>query len=245
MEVHAHSHTPRKKWTHYFWEFLMLFLAVFCGFLAENQREHYIEHNREKQFVRSYYEDLKTDIGHLDSLLKGRKGRKKMIDSLTVMLDTPDPDVYGKKIYFNARPLTVALVFFNNDRTIQQLKNGGNLRLIRKQEVSNAIMGYDQQVRWIQFVVAREEQILHEYIKLIEEVFDAREFNKMATGIFGFKMPEGNPRLLKKDKQTIQRVINKLHFLQSVNSYLLMVYGELFEKAKSTKQIIESGYSIN
>ena len=30
MEVHAHTHTPRKKWTHYFWEFLMLFLAVFC-----------------------------------------------------------------------------------------------------------------------------------------------------------------------------------------------------------------------
>ena len=21
MEVHAHAHTPRKKWTHYFWEF--------------------------------------------------------------------------------------------------------------------------------------------------------------------------------------------------------------------------------
>jgi len=245
MEVHAHTHTPRKKWTHYFWEFLMLFLAVTLGFFVENQREHYIEHRREKQFIRSYHEDLKADIGRLDSLLKGRKGRKKMIDSLTVMLDTPDPDVYGKKIYFNARPLTVALVFFNNDRTIQQLKNGGNLRLIRKQEVSNAIMGYDQQVRWIQFVVAREEQILHEYIKLIEEVFDAREFNKMASGIFGFKMHEGNPRLLKKDKQTIQRVINKLHFLQSVNSYLLMVYGELFEKAKSTKQIIESSYSIN
>ncbi len=41
MEVHAHTHTARKKWTHYFWEFLMLFLAVFCGFLAENQREHF------------------------------------------------------------------------------------------------------------------------------------------------------------------------------------------------------------
>ena len=35
MEVHAHTHTARKKWTHYFWEFLMLFFAVFCGFLAE------------------------------------------------------------------------------------------------------------------------------------------------------------------------------------------------------------------
>ena len=47
MEVHTHTHTPRKKWTHYFWEFIMLFLAVFCGFLAENQREHYIEQQRE------------------------------------------------------------------------------------------------------------------------------------------------------------------------------------------------------
>jgi hypothetical protein len=43
MEVHAHTHTQRKKWSHYLWEFLMLFLAVFCGFLAENIREHGVE----------------------------------------------------------------------------------------------------------------------------------------------------------------------------------------------------------
>ena len=29
MEVHARTHTERKKITHYIWEFLMLFLAVF------------------------------------------------------------------------------------------------------------------------------------------------------------------------------------------------------------------------
>ena len=28
MEVHAHTHTSRKKWTHYFWEPLMLLLKV-------------------------------------------------------------------------------------------------------------------------------------------------------------------------------------------------------------------------
>ena len=48
MEVHHHAHTARKKWTHYFWEFLMLFLAVFCGFLAEYTLEHKIEKAREK-----------------------------------------------------------------------------------------------------------------------------------------------------------------------------------------------------
>ena len=39
----------------------MLFLAVFAGFLAENQREHYVEHQREKQYIRSMIEDLQTD----------------------------------------------------------------------------------------------------------------------------------------------------------------------------------------
>ena len=61
MEVHAHAHTARKKWTHYFWEFLMLFLAVFCGFLAEYQLEHKIEKTREKQLCPSLVEDLKND----------------------------------------------------------------------------------------------------------------------------------------------------------------------------------------
>ena len=39
MEVHHHAHHghEKKTWKNYFWEFLMLFLAVFCGFLAEYQ----------------------------------------------------------------------------------------------------------------------------------------------------------------------------------------------------------------
>ena len=55
MEVHHHAHDPaaphhQKNWKSYFWEFLMLFLAVFCGFLAEYQLEHKIERDREKKF---------------------------------------------------------------------------------------------------------------------------------------------------------------------------------------------------
>ena len=45
MEVHHHTHPDshrdhgKKNWKTYFWEFLMLFLAVFCSFLAEYQLE--------------------------------------------------------------------------------------------------------------------------------------------------------------------------------------------------------------
>src|ERR1043165_8938482 len=57
MEVHKHPHhvTHKKKWGEYFLEFLMLFLAVFLGFLAENFREHRVEKERGKQFIESFY----------------------------------------------------------------------------------------------------------------------------------------------------------------------------------------------
>ena len=65
MEVHTHTHTARKKWTHYFWEFLMLFLAVFCGFLAENQREHIVEGHRAKEYAKGLLSDMRLDTGEL------------------------------------------------------------------------------------------------------------------------------------------------------------------------------------
>ena len=71
MEVHQHTHTPRKKWTHYFWEFLMLFLAVTLGFFVENQREHFIEHKREKEYIRSLVKDIDRRCCECKSSLKG------------------------------------------------------------------------------------------------------------------------------------------------------------------------------
>ena len=48
MEVHHHSHHP-KKWKEYITEFIMLFAAVSLGFFAENIREHQIVVERKNQ----------------------------------------------------------------------------------------------------------------------------------------------------------------------------------------------------
>src|SRR5678810_714390 len=68
MEVHTHTHahTPGKKWTHYFWEFLMLFLAVFCGFLAENYRETIINKEKAHHYIQNMVADLKADTADVN-----------------------------------------------------------------------------------------------------------------------------------------------------------------------------------
>ena len=128
MEVHHHSHTARKKWTHYFWEFLMLFLAVFCGFLAEYTLEHKIEKDREKQFINSFVNDLKADIAQLNLIIQRRNEKVERIDSLIYLINSTDFADHGSSIYFNAIHTSrlVDVRFTPNNGTLQQLKNSGD-----------------------------------------------------------------------------------------------------------------------
>ena len=218
MEVHAHSHTERKKWTHYFWEFLMLFLAVFCGFLAEYQLEHIIERDREKQFIATLVEDLKSDTAQLTETILYKRSREKMCDSLIIYLAKTDYKKYGNDIYYYARNLTRPQYFFPNDRTLQQLKNSGALRLIRKLSVSDSIMFYDQQLRYLSVLNEDERGFRENFRETIGSVFDGKVLYSQfdSIDIRNYRRPEGNPSLLLQDAISINNVISSTQYLKSV-----------------------------
>jgi hypothetical protein len=218
MEVHHHSHTARKKWTHYFWEFLMLFLAVTLGFFVENQREHYIEHNREKQFIVTLAEDLKSDTAQLSRTILYKRIREQMVDSLIQFLSSPDYKKYGSDIYYYARNLTRPEYFAPNDRTIQQLKNSGALRMIRKLSVSDSIMFYDQQVRYLSTLNDDERSIRDNFRELIISVFDGKVLYSQSDSVdySNYRRPGGNPSLFLDDATSINKVISSVQYLRSV-----------------------------
>ena len=82
MEVQKHPHhvTHKKKWGEYLLEFFMLFLAVFLGFVAENQREHNVEHEREEKYIQSLSCELASDITKLQTIILLRSNRELMTD---------------------------------------------------------------------------------------------------------------------------------------------------------------------
>jgi len=181
MEVHHHAHTPRKKWTHYFWEFLMLFLAVTLGFFVENQREHYIEHQREKQFIRSLFNDIKLDTANIAKIITSRSAKERMLDSLLYMMNSSRPGDFIKQIYPYAVLIgrTLPYRFVPNDGTMQQLKNSGALRLIRNRVVVDSIAKYDISVRNILGQYAVEENQIEHYRTAGAKIFDALVFSHM------------------------------------------------------------------
>lgn len=147
MEVHHHPHTERKKFTQYLWEFLMLFLAVFCGFLAENEREHMVENKREKEYITSYIEDLEQDTTELNQIISVVNQKLLFRDSLLKELSDPLVFSNSSKAYYYLVASYHFPDFIYNDRTIQQLKNSGGMRLIRNKTVSDSMMDYDSNVR--------------------------------------------------------------------------------------------------
>ena len=120
MEVHAHPHTARKKWTHYFWEFLMLFLAVFCGFLAEYQLEHMIEHDRAKEFSKSMYEDLKKDTAALKANIVSVNKKMNSADNILDMLRSPRGSWNDTVFYKTMGPIMTSYPFISTNSTYEQ-----------------------------------------------------------------------------------------------------------------------------
>ena len=67
MEVHHHPKVEKKNLKGYFLEFLMIFLAVTMGFLAENLRES-LKHKEEILLnMQSLVADLNSDVIYFDS----------------------------------------------------------------------------------------------------------------------------------------------------------------------------------
>ncbi len=142
MEVHHHPHSEGKRLKHYLFEFFMLFLAVFCGFLAENFREHLVERRQEKEYMHSLMEDLQTDTATLNNeIILGYRVSEGIAHLVSFINNEPVKDSVEKLYELNIQSNRIVSAEFE-DRTSSQLKNAGNMRLVRDQPVADSIRSY-------------------------------------------------------------------------------------------------------
>ncbi len=247
MEVHQHSHTPRKKWTHYFWEFIMLFLAVFSGFLAENQREHYVEQQREKQFINSLISDIEADTTRLSAIVNGRDLREAQLDSLSFLLNSDSATRYTRDIYFYAHIITrhVILLFTPNDGTMQQLKNAGGLRLIRKHWVTDSIVKYDVAARSLQRLGDQEINIADIYRLTAPEVLNAEELGKFSDADNNPIRLTHNPPLSPGYKEHLNEYNYRVLSIKNINKGYRRETRKLLVQAKNLLITLKKEYHLS
>ena len=250
MEVHHHAHTSRKKWTHYIWEFLMLFLAVFAGFLAENQREHYIEHQREKKYIYSLITDLKTDTAEINSVIAFNINKFQGMDTLATFLNKKALNEDDEReLYYLDREYAgnIYLMSFS-DRTMRQLLNSGNLRLISKSSISDTIMNYYGQSK--DGILSQEKVYGDMSIRLIvaaEEIFDQSawlvEMKPDRTFFRGKEIEK--MKLVTHDEKILK---NYAQMVMTARGFLAVYLEMLFDmqiRANSLLRFLKNEYHVN
>ena len=214
MEVHHHSHTARKKWTNYFWEFLMLFLAVFCGFLAEYQLEHKIEKERGKQYIESFYEDLKKDTARLAYLIDLETAKITSLSKLHGCYDSiakKEQPASFLEIIKNSLSNTP---FLMDGRTLRQLTNAGGFRLLQKDD-ADSIISYEKYGNNFEDYQSTLYQQAQDNVRnTFNEVIDFVPYTKLYTDVANNPLPDATdlkaPLLLTADKRILNKYFNQL-----------------------------------
>jgi hypothetical protein len=225
MEVHAHTHTARKKWTHYFWEFLMLFLAVFCGFLAENQREHYIENQREKQYAAQLCEELKFDTLAFSEMSRVMQQHLKHYDSVSLLFQKQATFTDDEFVRIT-RSLLSYYNPFNISTTFQQMKSSGSLRYVRNANLRSSISDYyDTHIPRLLTLFEYINEKVHTQI----EPFFAKHFDLSVTKFyFDTRHPELLPPNLKYyDRTESSDLLIKNYFKMYYNGVHFICYDPL------------------
>jgi len=198
MEVHQHTHTPRKKWTHYFWEFLMLFLAVFCGFLAEYQLEHKIEKDRAKEYARALYDDIVSDTANLKKTIENVSKLITYEDTLIDLLDKMNVEkvkVAEAKLYHYALLCQRGSIFSIKTSTLTQLKNSGALRLFKSSQLIRLVAEYDQTIN-------------NETLRLDDNQYTRDEQNQSFHQVFNYSLLTRVERLLQQYPNSRDSILN-------------------------------------
>lgn len=238
IETHANDlhKVPGKGWKHLLFEFLMLFLAVFAGFLAENEREHFIEHKREKKFMRTLVGDLQKDTMNFNRSIRIFQGNVDDFNRIKSSLKNPGT---AKQIADAYQSILLPQRFssFNyTDRTVEQLRAAGNFRLIRNEAVADSITEYDRYIRNTflsleQIVSARSQEIM----QLQNEIFDREA---------AFQQPAQPLLFINNEKKLLLKHYNNVVLYISFCSRFIRHNQTAKERATNLIKLIRQEYDI-
>ncbi|SRR6185312_6903155 len=257
MEVHHHPHVEKKNFKEYFLEFIMIFLAVTLGFFAENIRERISDHNKEREYMKSIVQDLKSDTTELANAITGWNKSNSNGDSILFYLKKDFSPVNVNVLYnLLNRNFFHFNLFKYNDNTIQELKSSGDFRLIRDKDIKSSIMAFDEDMKYI----LKQEQDIKEFMmnsKDIESrIFDFSQFNGNQSDyaqlngntslllLLNARKEINDATLLTTDKRTIAEYYNKLYTFQLISRYHTYLFKEDKKKATLLLEQIQKHYHL-
>ena len=247
MEVHHHPNVEKKNFKEYFLEFLMIFLAVTMGFFAENIREHFVNKDHEDQYIHSFYEDLSNDEKNLPDLINAiQKQQIETADSLQLLFAGIGAQTPANAVYTCLRKIIrqQGVKIFVTDRTIAQIKNSGEMRLINNRQISDSLVDYYKEVDFIQYL---QETLLTYKASLkadFPSILKSQDYNSVINSQEQIINPDKNLYLLSTDPFAINKILIQVDEIRALSHTIQRMIVNLTIEVGNIKKLIADHYNI-
>lgn len=233
----------------------MLFLAVFCGFLAELQLEHRIENRKEKQIIAALYSDLKKDTVNLNDIIY------RYMPGHSAWEDSAESYITSLPIQENERKIALAIVNATNwnfysppQVSLEILKSSGTYNLIENAAIKDEIISFNSlintYINYSQFTLAAEHAmdtlaagIVHRAANrsIVANVY--LKTNAQYGSITDDDLPTGN--LLKTyDKAAYINFVKKMDAMDYLLHDLLGLYQKILKEEINLLAALEEEYHL-
>ena len=151
-----------------------------------------------------------------------------------------------QQVYYFARMSLRLSPFPNmNDRTYEQMKSSGNLRLINLKRIADRITNYYYNSKEIAVNISQSLLRLQSLIDWQGKIFDGAVFQRM-TNIrdFAITPPEGNPILITEDRKLVNEVTVRAHYVLSILLYSEKFFMRMKTEASELIQSLKTEYHL-
>jgi len=228
-------------------EFLLVFVAVFLGFWADSWREKINDEERERQYILSMYYDLKSDTSNFNlNLAKTNEVSNNMHKIVSLLSSTARFDS-SLSIYRYARSITYNAPFYQpNQRTYEQMKFAGDLRLVRSIAISDSITSYYNSLIWILTQNYYIRQRLGDYMGAAENIFDGNSFmaileNKTDTELLN-TIP--NSKYVTTDSLLFNKLYVRTQYFYGACKVTAVSANEALRKSTNLLKLLKDKYKI-
>jgi hypothetical protein len=249
MEVHHHPHVEKKGFKEYFLEFIMIFLAVTLGFFAESLREHIVDKAREGQYIKSFYTDLQSDQRDLPELINAiNEQQVKPGESLPVLLGRTTLATEADSIYYFFRSFIrqQGIKAFITDKTIQEIKNAGEMRLITNKQIADSLVNYYKEVVMIDYLQQTLLGFKSKLLGNIPVILKSADYRAVINSNDNDNviMPAHHLYLLSNDPLVINRILIEVDDIRALSNTIKREIEFLLRENNEIEKLIRANYKV-
>jgi len=224
-----------------FGEILLVVIGILIALSLNNWNQKQTERKLESRYIFSLIEDAKTDLSNFNNAIIVNEERVKILDTLASMCfnydmedgNTPELFIQNYKAY--AHPFFVT----HTDRTLAQLKNTGNLRLITDKSIADALIKYEGYFEKLSNQQVWYENALNSLIESGIPIFNFKYRPKIDQE-FDKELFQKTVKLNATNKELIIELGNRAVMYSEITRYYLFLLKQGSKRARELIKTLEN-----